>query len=50
MKFSPVLDCRVILKKKTGHVIDWENTEIMYREQNYLKWKFRENVEIKRCK
>ena len=31
-------------------MIDWENTDIMYGEQNELMQKFWEVVEIKRCK
>ena len=36
--------------KNTCHVIDWENTDIMYGEQNELMQEFWEVVEIKRCK
>ena len=36
--------------KNTGHAIDWKNTVIMYKEQNYVKQNFKEDVEIKRCK
>lgn len=36
--------------KNTGHVIDWKNTVIMYKEQNYVKRDFRAGVEIKKCK
>ena len=36
--------------KNTGHNIDWENTKVLCKEQNHIKRKFKEGLEIKKCK
>ena len=37
-------------KKNTGHNIDWKNTKVLFKEQNHIKRKFKEGLEIKKCK
>lgn len=44
------LDYEVISKILVLRCQNTKNTEIMYRVQTYLKQKFREDVEIRRCK
>ena len=36
--------------EKTGHKIDWEGTEVLYKERNFIKRKFKEGIAIKKHK